>query len=243
MYKRQKWQIKNLNAIVWLYRGEVEKYHKLISKYLSELNEHYNKLVDTLHTYGFRGEENYEKKMQAYCDEVCGVIPQSIPEFAKFKTILVNGKKYISEYRNGKTSFLKDIPKEKLAEQFDYYKKTGTITLGWVKKAIENECSMYEDAIDELDSFISDAWWLYEKFGDGEYKDILGLCKVATRAEIAEKNYSLTPGAYVGVEAPKEDNVNFAERMAEIHKELLKLQAESNELMNTISKNMEEMGL
>ena len=36
---------------------------------------------------------------------------------------------------------------------------------------------------------------------------------------------------------------DFAERMAEIHKELLALQAESNALMETISKNMEEMGI
>jgi type I restriction enzyme M protein len=31
--------------------------------------------------------------------------------------------------------------------------------------------------------------------------------------------------------------------MGEIHAELLKLQAESNSLMETISKNMEEMGI
>ena len=37
--------------------------------------------------------------------------------------------------------------------------------------------------------------------------------------------------------------VNFEERMAEIHEELLALQQESNILMETISKNMKEMGL
>jgi len=37
--------------------------------------------------------------------------------------------------------------------------------------------------------------------------------------------------------------VDFAQRMGEIHKELLALQAESNELMQTISKNMEEIGV
>ena len=41
----------------------------------------------------------------------------------------------------------------------------------------------------------------------------------------------------------EDDGVNFEERMAEIHRELLSLQAESNELMDTISKNMKEMGL
>lgn len=237
------WQMKNLNAIVWLYRGEVDKYRKLISKYSSKLNECYSKLVDTLHTYGFHGEESYEKNMQTFCDEVCHTIPKTISEFAEFKSILSNGKKYFSEYRNGKLEFLKNIPKEKLAEQFDYYKETGTITLGWVKKAIENECSMYENAISELDSLISDAWWLYEKFGNGEYKDILGLCKLASRADIEAKNYSLTPGAYVGVAEVEDDGVDFNKRMKEIHKELIELQAESNELMNSISKNLEELGL
>ena len=90
---------------------------------------------------------------------------------------------------------------------------------------------------------MDEARWLYEKFGDGEYKDILGLCKCASRAEIAEKGYSLTPGAYVGVAPTEDDGVDFAERMKEMHSELLTLQAESNELMNTISKNMKEMGL
>ena len=37
--------------------------------------------------------------------------------------------------------------------------------------------------------------------------------------------------------------MDFAQRMGEIHLELLKLQAESNELMQTISRNMKEMGL
>ena len=88
-----------------------------------------------------------------------------------------------------------------------------------------------------------EAIWLTEKFGEGEYRDVLGLCKLADRAEIAEKGYSLTPGAYVGVAPVADDGEDFAARMAEIHKELLALQAESNELMETISKNMKEMGL
>ena len=88
-----------------------------------------------------------------------------------------------------------------------------------------------------------EADWLYEKFGNGEYKDILGLCKVADIAEIETKGWSLTPGAYVGVEPAEDDGVNFEERMTEIHRELLMLQAESNALMDKISQNMEEMGL
>ena len=53
----------------------------------------------------------------------------------------------------------------------------------------------------------------------------------------------MTPGAYVGVAPVKEDDENFEERMAEIHKELVALQAESNQLMDTISANFEGLGL
>ena len=88
-----------------------------------------------------------------------------------------------------------------------------------------------------------EAHWLYEKFGDGVYTDVLGLCKLATLAEIEEKGWSLTPGAYVGVAPVEDDGIDFAERMAEIHRELLSLQAESNDLMDTISQNMKEMGI
>ena len=69
------------------------------------------------------------------------------------------------------------------------------------------------------------------------------MCKCASREEIAEKGYSLTPGAYVGVAPVEDDGVDFEERMAEIHRELLSLQVESNDLMDTISQNMKEMGL
>jgi NOL1/NOP2/sun family putative RNA methylase len=97
--------------------------------------------------------------------------------------------------------------------------------------------------LEEVIYVIGEAVWLTEKFGNGEYQDVLGLCKLADRAEIAEKGYSLTPGAYVGVAPVEGDGVDFATRMAEIHSELLALQSESNELMDTISKNMKEMGL
>ena len=69
------------------------------------------------------------------------------------------------------------------------------------------------------------------------------MCKEASIAEIEEKGWSLTPGAYVGVAPIEDDGVDFAKRMAEIHRELLSLQAESNDLMDTISQNMKVMGI
>lgn len=98
--------------------------------------------------------------------------------------------------------------------------------------------------IDTVLEILHEYFWLTEKFGvEGTYQDIPGLCKSASLADIEEKGWSLTPGAYVGVAPAEDDGVDFAQRMGEIHRELLDLQRESNELMETISRNWGEMGL
>ena len=176
------WQLKNLAAIVWLYRGEAEKYKVLLQEYHDVL-----------------GSEPYEDSKKQLEEQI-----QSLR--AEAKAAVDNAEK-----RERKT----------------------------VQAA-------YDERIKELEEKLitaKEACWLYEKFGEGTYQDVLGLCKLASREEIKEKGYSLTPGAYVGVAPIEDDGVDFHARMKEIHEELKQLQAQSNELMSTISKNMEEMGL
>ena len=193
------WQLKNLNAIVWLYRGETTKYAALLEEYRRHL----------LHC-----------AVELQTNEVC----HSITPTTAFADILEAFKTYETEQKQrAKFDMAHVLRKDKKAQQ----------------KLWDEKLAAIADAI----TVAKEAVWLYEKFGEGEYQDIPGLCKVASRAEIAEKNYSLTPGAYVGVAAVEDDGVDFAKRMGEIHRELLTLQTESNELMQTISRNMKEMGL
>ena len=117
-------------------------------------------------------------------------------------------------------------------------KKNKTVTA-----IIKNDCLVADQYLDRMLAIQEAYIWLTEKFGEGTYADIPGLCKVATLEEIAAKGYSLTPGAYVGVAPTEDDGVDFHERMTENHQELLTLQEESNRLMETISKNWKEMGL
>ena len=177
------WQLKNMNAIVWLYRGEVDKYVALLNEY---------------------------------------------------KTVLGSDKPF--------------------AEQVHELSESAKVLRQEAKKAVDaadkrdkkKTQSEYDEKIAEISEQLTvakEANWLYEKYGEGTYADVLGLCKVATISEIEEKGWSLTPGAYVGVAPVEDDGVDFEERMAEIHRELLSLQAESNDLMDTISHNMKEMGL
>lgn len=177
------WQLKNLNAIVWLYRGELAKYTALLAEY----------------SYALGSDKPFMEQ---------------IAELeAKIKDLRAEAKAAVdaAEKRN--------------------------------KKKVQAE---YDGKLAQLnDTLITakEANWLYEKFGEGVYADVPGLCKIADKADIEAKGWSLTPGAYVGVAPVEDDGVDFEQRMKEIHQELLVLQKESNDLMETISKNLKEMGL
>ncbi len=193
------WQMKNLNAIVWLYRGETDKYTALLEEYRTQLLQ-------------------YAVDFKA--DEVCRIISPN----CEFAPVIDGFVKYKDEQQKQSKFELEHVTR-------------------MTKKKTESEWAEKLSQIDAVITVAKEAKWLKDKFGDGEYTDVLGLCKVASIAEIEAKNWSLTPGAYVGVPPVEDDGVDFHKRMAEIHNELLALQEESNELMNTISKNMEEMGV
>ena len=171
------WQLKNLQAIVHLYRGETEKYRTLIAEYDVAL----------------------AGKTVQQCEEALAAIKQTAKEAVA--NAARREKKQVEREQN-----------ERIAEA----------------EAVLETARQRE--------------WLTSKFGlEGEYKDVLGLCKIATLDEIAEKNYSLTPGAYVGVAEGEDDGVDFHERMNEIHAELATLNKEANLLMSEIMKEWETL--
>jgi len=77
-----------------------------------------------------------------------------------------------------------------------------------------------------------------EKFPKGKYRDVPGLCKVATIKEIEEQGWSLNPGRYVGVAEGEAEDFDFTERLEELNEELEVLNAEARELEVTISHNI-----
>jgi type I restriction enzyme M protein len=82
-----------------------------------------------------------------------------------------------------------------------------------------------------------------EVFGDdGGYRDVPGLCKVASRAEIAAQDWSLNPGRFVGV-APGEqpDDEDFREQLEALQEELERLNGEAARLQAAIAHNVAEV--
>jgi len=80
-----------------------------------------------------------------------------------------------------------------------------------------------------------------EKFPNGIYRDIPGLCKVATIQEIEAQGWSLNPGRYVGVAERTEDDFDFYDRLEALNEELEALNAEARELEERISENVAKL--
>lgn len=76
----------------------------------------------------------------------------------------------------------------------------------------------------------------------GTYEDIQGFCKSATLEEIAEQDYILTPGRYVGIEEQEDDGEPFEEKMERLTTELYGLFEESHRLEDEICKKLEAIG-
>jgi len=77
-----------------------------------------------------------------------------------------------------------------------------------------------------------------EKFPGGTYRDVSGLCRVATIKEIKAQGWSLNPGRYVGVAEREADDFDFYERLQDLNEELEMLNAEGRELEGRIGENV-----
>jgi len=93
----------------------------------------------------------------------------------------------------------------------------------------------------ETEYFWKQVNWLTTRFPQRSYNDVEGLCKVVSQKEIEEKDWSLSPGRYVGVSSNEEDDLDYEERLNEIHIELTGLNEEANALSKAISDNFKEL--
>ncbi len=196
------WQLRNLQAIVHLYRGEKEKYQRLIKAYWAALSEH----AEKHDSYAWHEPDmTFEKAL--------GILDAE-----------------------------ESLYKETIKKQQETLKATkGKKEKDGIKAGIAADEAELELTL-STKTMVTEAVWLVSKFGeDGIYQDVPGLCRIATIQDIEEKNYSLTPGAYVGVAEQEDDGVDFHERMNEIHAELAQLNSEANTLMDEIQKAWEEL--
>lgn len=210
------WQLRNLQAIVHLYRGAQEKYQQLLRDYDQAIDEAVAALKEQAQPFS----DLIDQDTRSHFWGLMGWIDDAGHEYTELR------QRVDDQIRQTKMCM-------KSAESL-INKRT--------VKAMRQEGEAFCAVLGEIIKVIDEHNWLTEKFGDdGKYQDVLGLCKLATIQEIEEKNYSLTPGAYVGVAEQEDDGVDFQERMTEIHDELNRLNTEANALMTDILKEWERM--
>ncbi len=143
----------------------------------------------------------------------------------KFSDEQIKNLAIISRLYEGDTQAFKDLVKE--------YKEN-------IKNAPVNS--------DDKEVKTKDYWqaqinWLTERFPDGKYQDVIGLCKVAKiegEDGIKDQDYSLNAGRYVGV-VIEDDGMTteeFKETMLGLNDDFAKLSAEAKKLEKQIAENM-----
>jgi type I restriction enzyme M protein len=261
--------LKNIQAIVGLYRGNNEIYNRTIKDYFDTINAHLKELTSQA-----------QGLSDSYTNELNASLRKALPkewltkwnetidaediefttQIAKnfAKTKLVYSKKgdfnilekdiidHFKKAKRGYNNFLKSVntfvkeagKEDDLRKQKEW--KTGVLDK---IKQMELDYAEYVHSIDQILYFNKEAIWLISRFPKGEYCDITGLCKVVNQKEIANNDYSLTAGRYVGLAPQIDEGFDFEERMGEIKMELQSLNEEAILLANQIQFNFSELGL
>ena len=82
----------------------------------------------------------------------------------------------------------------------------------------------------------------FSKFRNGEDVDELGFAKVVTIDEIAQQDFILTPGRYVGIPEKVDDGIPFEEKMKSLTSELSEFFKQSHELEEEIRRQLKGIG-
>ena len=130
--------------------------------------------------------------------------------------------------------------------------------LGIISRLYEGDSDAFWALVDEYKAKANDNdddddnyWqsqvdWLLERWPDGKYQDVIGLCKVAKlegEDGIIDNDYSLNAGRYVGV-VIEDDGMTeeeFRTEMLSLNSEFSSLSAEAKALESEIEKNLKEL--
>lgn len=134
--------------------------------------------------------------------------------------------------------------------------------LGIISRLYEGDTDAFWALIDEYKTRLNDNendddnennnyWqaqidWLLERWPDGKYQDVIGLCKVAKlegEDGIIDNDYSLNAGRYVGV-VIEDDGMTeeeFRTEMLSLNSEFTALSSEAKALESEIAQNLKEL--
>jgi type I restriction enzyme M protein len=97
--------------------------------------------------------------------------------------------------------------------------------------------------VKNAEMFYQHIHWLQARFPKAEYEDVVGLCKVASPADVREQDYSLNPGRYVGVviEEDGKTDEEFITEILKLNDELETLNGAASKLEKIIATNLADL--
>ncbi len=286
-------QMHNLAAIVWLYRGQQERFIGLVKDYLGRVcaesaTVHENlapfetTLADLRGSFDALAEASEkhavldEDKKQALGDAVGELREAAMLYEVDAEKLLASLDAYSQKYAKAlpETNDAQHTARRTfdptadalrgLVKQVDLlYKLAARVADLGAELAVDDAISTAYDrratgrlvkrldearkaAVEQLKHaayFHRQVAWLQDRFPKAELEAVPGLVKLVDRKDIEAADWSLTPGRYVGVAPPEEDDdFDFEQTLRDIHVELADLDKEAVELAARIQGNFEELG-
>ncbi len=274
-------QLANLTSIVWLYRGESERFFALVHSYLERTLEEaeachtplreYLKCLDAfvlLRRFALGVDaaavkdawKEFEDAQAVFAGDAVSWIASRAKALASFKKV-GEGNAVLKKAAE-RLAPLAETSRD-LVKQADHVFKLAVRVIDaceaagakesehWdsreVVRARKDADEVRKEAVEQLKNVRychRQAHWLQERFPEAKLADVPGLVKLVDRADVEAADWSLTPGRYVGVAAPEEDeDFDFEQTLRDIHVELADLNKEAAELAAKIQENFEELGV
>ena len=266
-------QLANLTSIIWLYRGQQDRFLALVREHLARTvaeaqaglaplgayTAQMETLAEALARHPREGGDPAVMPAMTAFEQAAAQLKADAGAYAK---AVQQGAEPIAQGADNATLHaaaaqlapLADASRDLVKAVDLLYKLAGHVAdagagegnsreLNRQRKAADEARKAAVDVLKPVRYFHRQALWLQERFPEAELRDVPGLVKLVSRAEIEANDWSLTPGRYVGV-APEEvdEDFDFEAALRDIHVELAGLNEEAVELAAKIARNFEELG-
>jgi type I restriction enzyme M protein len=285
-------QMRNLAAIVWLYRGQRERFLALVRDYLGQVCTESGAVPAALAAFEatlaelrgrVRALADAPKSRDEVDDEQTRPLGEAVAElddavrlYEMDRAALVSG---LQEFTG---RYAADLPGENdaqhaarvafdtsaeairgLVKQVDLLYKLAARTSdvasglaaddalagaydrrgsGRLVKKLDEERKASVEQLRAAAYFHRQVAWLQERFPNAELQPVPGLVRAVPRDEIEAADWSLTPGRYVGIAPPEEDeDFDFEQVLRDIYTELADLNEEAAELATKVQVSLAEL--
>ena len=260
-------QQKNVSAIVWLYRGQANRFIALIKDHLDRMVEATVTALGAINCYAaelHKTTVTYEDgdltdDLAKHFEELSileAAFGEHLHDFEEKTKQMSNDLKSLSCENDSLRKFAESAEplvnnSQALIHRINQlYKLLSSIVI-----ASQNGRRKLPKSLDEIRNrtleqlkfpqyFWRQARWLQEHFPNAEICDVEGLVKVVDLNDLEDNDWSLTPGRYVGVSPEEEDeDFDFEATIREIHYALETLNEEAVERSAKIARNFEDLGV